>query len=79
MKEKWKKFSWIAGMFLVAYLLPLGSPKVKEAIYEAFRLLQWYAREHTLACVVACAVYCRGDYHLSLPGVGDAISGAKGK
>ena len=37
---------------MVAYLLPLGSPKVKEAIYEAFRLLQWYAREHTLGCVV---------------------------
>jgi hypothetical protein len=52
MKEEWKKFSWIVGMFLIAYLLPLGSPKVKEAIYEAFRLLQWYAREHTLACVV---------------------------
>jgi len=52
MKEEWKQFSWIVGMFLIAYLLPLGSPKVKEAIYEAFRLLQWYAREHTLACVV---------------------------
>lgn len=52
MKDEWKKFSWIAGLLLVAYLLPLGSPKVKEAIYEAFRLLQWYAREHTLACVV---------------------------
>jgi len=36
----------------VAYFLPLGSPKVKEAIYEGFRLLQWYAREHTLPCVV---------------------------
>ena len=52
MKEEWKKFSLIIGLFLIAYLLPLGSPKVKEAIYEAFRLLQWYAREHTLACVV---------------------------
>jgi hypothetical protein len=52
MREEWKKLGWIIGMFLVAYLLPLGSPKVKEAIYEAFRLLQWYAREHTLACVV---------------------------
>jgi len=52
MKEEWKQFSWIVGLFLIAYLLPLGSPKVKEAIYEAFRLLQWYAREHTLACVV---------------------------
>lgn len=36
----------------MAYFLPLGNPKVTSAIYEAFRLLQWYAREHTLACVV---------------------------
>jgi len=52
MKEEWKKFVWLIGIFVVAYLLPLGNPKVKEAIFEAFRLLQWYAREHTLACVV---------------------------
>ncbi len=37
---------------MVAYALPLGSPKIQEAIQEAFRLLQWYARNHTLACVV---------------------------
>jgi hypothetical protein len=52
MKKEWKIFGWLAGIFLVAYYLPLGNPKVSSAIYEAFRLLQWYAREHTLACVV---------------------------
>jgi uncharacterized membrane protein YraQ (UPF0718 family) len=51
MKE-WKKFAWLAGIFLVAYYLPLGNPKVTNAILEAFRLLQWYAVNHTLACVV---------------------------
>jgi hypothetical protein len=51
MKE-WKKFAWLAGIFLVAYFLPLGNPKVQNAILEAFRLLQWYAIHHTLACVV---------------------------
>jgi len=50
--NEWKKFGWLAGIFLVAYFLPLGNPKVSNAIFEAFRLLQWYAREHTLACVV---------------------------
>jgi len=50
--KEWKIFGWLAGIFLVAYFLPLGNPKVTSAIYEAFRLLQWYAREHTLACVV---------------------------
>lgn len=52
MREEWKKFSWFIGLFFIAYFLPLGNLKVKEAVYEGLRLLQWYAREHTLACVV---------------------------
>jgi uncharacterized protein len=52
MKEGLKKFAWLAVIFGVAYFLPLGSPKVQNAILEAFRLLQWYAINHTLACVV---------------------------
>ena len=51
MKE-WKKFAWIVGIFLSAYFLPLGNPKVEKSIMEAFGLLQWYAIHHTLACVV---------------------------
>ena len=39
-------------IFLVAYFLPLADPKVSGAIVEAFKLLQWYARNHTLACVL---------------------------
>jgi len=37
---------------LVAFYLPLANPKVEAAIIEAFKLLQWYTRNHTLACVV---------------------------
>jgi uncharacterized membrane protein YraQ (UPF0718 family) len=51
MKE-WKKFAWLAAIFLAAYFLPLGNPKIDNAVLEAFRLLQWYAINHTLACVV---------------------------
>ena len=51
-KDEWKRLAWFIGLFAVAYFIPLGSPRVKEAIYEGFRLLQWYAREHTLPCVV---------------------------
>jgi uncharacterized membrane protein YraQ (UPF0718 family) len=47
-----KIFAWMAGVFLVAYFLPLAHPKVLAAIQEAFKLLQWYVRNHTLACVV---------------------------
>jgi len=52
MNREWKTFGWLAGIFVAAYFLPLGNPKVANAIYEAFRLLQWYVREHTLSCVV---------------------------
>ena len=47
-----KKFALLAGVFLCAYWLPFDHPKVSNAILEAFRLLQWYALHHTLACVV---------------------------
>ncbi|MFZ0034153.1 MAG: permease [Sedimentisphaerales bacterium] len=52
MKRELKIFAALVGIFLVAYFLPLGNPKIQQAIYEAFRLLQWYARNHTLACIV---------------------------
>jgi uncharacterized membrane protein YraQ (UPF0718 family) len=51
MKE-WKIFVAFAAVFGVAYYLPLSDPKISGAIVEAFKLLQWYARNHTLACVV---------------------------
>lgn len=50
--REWKIAATFAAVFLAAYFLPLGDPKVSGAIVEAFKLLQWYARNHTLACVV---------------------------
>jgi hypothetical protein len=47
-----KIFAAFLVIFLLAYYLPLSNPKVEGAIVEAFKLLQWYARNHTLACVV---------------------------
>jgi uncharacterized membrane protein YraQ (UPF0718 family) len=52
MKRELKIFASLAGIFLVAYFLPLSNPKIQDAIQESFRLLQWYARNHTLPCVV---------------------------
>ncbi|MBL7132719.1 MAG: permease [Phycisphaerae bacterium] len=52
MNKEWKIFAAMVVVFLVAYFLPLSDPAVKDAVVEAFSLLQWYAREHTLACVV---------------------------
>jgi uncharacterized membrane protein YraQ (UPF0718 family) len=52
MNREWKIFAALVTIFVAAYALPLGNPKIQAAIQEAFRLLQWYARNHTLACVV---------------------------
>ena len=57
--SEWKKFAWLGGIFLVAYFLPLGNPKVSGAVLEGFRLLQWYAVDHTLTCVVP-AIFIAG-------------------
>lgn len=50
-KELWK-LAVLVGIFLFAYYVPLGSGKFSAALMESFRLLQWYARNHTLPCVV---------------------------
>ncbi|MGB2984761.1 MAG: permease [Phycisphaerae bacterium] len=50
--KQWKIFAAFVVIFLVAYSLPLSNVKVTAAILEAFKMLQWYARNHTLACVV---------------------------
>lgn len=42
----------LTTVFLIAYFLNFTDPKVQAAIMEAFYMLQWYARNHTLACVV---------------------------
>ncbi len=63
MNREWKIFAAFLGVFLFAYFVPLATPrfdaqadplaaKMTGAIVEAFLLLQWYARNHTLACVV---------------------------
>ena len=52
MKRELKILAGLIAIFLIAYFLPLSNPKIQNAIQESFRLLQWYARNHTLACIV---------------------------
>ncbi|MBC7320063.1 permease, partial [bacterium] len=52
MKRNLKIFAWIAGIFLLAYFVPFSHPKVQRALSEAFLMLQEYAREHVLTCLV---------------------------
>jgi uncharacterized membrane protein YraQ (UPF0718 family) len=52
MKRELKIFAVFSTIFLLAYFLPLADARITGALLEAFNLLQWYARNHTLACVV---------------------------
>jgi len=51
MKE-WQKLVLIVAVFLAAYFIPFDSSRVQLSILEAFYMLQEYAREHVLFCLV---------------------------
>jgi hypothetical protein len=51
-KEEYKPLIWIAGFFTFAYFMPLSSPVFREALYSAFELAKWYAREHVILCLI---------------------------
>jgi hypothetical protein len=51
MKE-WQKFGLIVGVFLAACYIPFGHPRVSGAMLEAFAMVQEYARDHVLLCLV---------------------------
>ena len=51
MKER-NIFLLMVGVFLIAFYLPLQNPRVQTAILEAFYMLQDYARNHVLTCLV---------------------------
>ena len=51
MKEKWKFLIMIAA-FLGCVYLPIEQLPFRNPIFEALALVQWYAREHVLLCLV---------------------------
>jgi len=52
MKNEVKIFLLYVLVFLAAYLVPFNSARVETAILEAFKMLNEYAREHVLFCLV---------------------------
>ncbi len=52
MNREVKAFLILLGGFLAFYFMPIDTPRFQGAILEAFRLLNWYAREHVLLCLV---------------------------
>jgi len=52
LKRELRIFAIMAAVFLFAFLVPLSSETVRNALLEAFLMLQEYAREHVLLCLV---------------------------
>jgi len=51
-KQELKIAGIMAGVFLAAYFLPVGSDRFDGAILEGFYLLREYARLHVITCLV---------------------------
>jgi uncharacterized membrane protein YraQ (UPF0718 family) len=51
MKDRWIFLIFLFA-FLAAYFIPFQQPTVQNAIGEAFALLQEYARQHVLLCLI---------------------------
>jgi uncharacterized membrane protein YraQ (UPF0718 family) len=51
-KKEFKILAAIAAVFLFVFYLPVGVPRFDNAVFEAFHLVKWYAREHVLLCLV---------------------------
>ncbi|MDF1592069.1 MAG: permease [Desulfobacterales bacterium] len=51
MKERYKLIL-IIGVFLLAYYIPWSHPTIRQSGLEAFMMLQEYAREHVLTCLI---------------------------
>jgi len=51
MKE-WQKLLWIIAIFLGAYYIPWDSALIRQSGLEAFMMLQDYARQHVLTCLI---------------------------
>lgn len=50
--KNWTKLILFVAVFLVLYFVPLQGARIKEAILEAIMMLQEYAREHVLFCLI---------------------------
>jgi uncharacterized membrane protein YraQ (UPF0718 family) len=51
LKDRWK-LAFMVGLFLIAYIVPWSHPVLRQSGLEAFMMLQEYAREHVLTCLI---------------------------
>ena len=51
-KKEYNAVVLITGLFLLAYFLPFGRLHFPRPVRESLVLLQWYAREHVITCLI---------------------------
>ena len=53
---EWQKeiriLGWITAGFLLAFFMPLHGERFSESLLAMFDLVQWYAREHVILCLL---------------------------
>jgi len=49
---EWKKLAAFLAVFILFFVLPVGTQRFDAAVTEALQLTRWYAREHVLLCLV---------------------------
>lgn len=54
-QENTIEFQWLAGIvavFLLVFFMPVGATRFDHAVLEGLALLNWYAREHVMLCLI---------------------------
>lgn len=54
-REQPTEFKWLNGIvavFLLVFFMPVGAARFDNAVLEGLALLNWYAREHVMLCLV---------------------------
>jgi uncharacterized membrane protein YraQ (UPF0718 family) len=51
-KDDLKKMLFLLTLFLVFYFVPLQNERIKKAVYESLFMMQDYAREHIILCLI---------------------------
>ncbi len=51
-RDEIKPLFWMLTVFGAAWYLPVSLPIFHEALLSAFKLAQWYAREHVILCLI---------------------------
>jgi len=54
-KDHPTEFTWLGGIiavFLLIFFMPVGAARFDNAVLEGLALLNWYAREHVMLCLV---------------------------